>query len=404
MATTFKRRTTNKATAASAAKRTSLVGLPGTKPCFGGATQTSSGLRDLDAILGGGHPLGSAILVEEDRWTNSLASTIVRYWCAEAVAQNHHLLVPALEEESTNPFLSTDDDSATGNRSDIDNLRDSLPRNLHWDKQHAAQGDEHDVKAWEAPLTEATPNQEELDEFDEEEGGDMITELGSSKNINTQQTQQNQSSNIYCHSYDLSGRLSQQLERMGKPNLEQLFHTFPIQQSMDQPFPSRRIYQAILTRLQECRSNNRAVIRLLLHHLDPEILCKVLPLLLAQIRLQHVPVVVLVCLQPWKSTCTKAKTILRRHADVVLQTEGFSGRSHFPPPSELRHLQGLLLPRKVSTATAATAIGGGHYADITVGKRPNSNIFGIKRDRRKLHTVLLHIPPQEQIMDEGRPL
>ena len=55
----------------------------GTKPSKGGLTLTSSGLRELDAIIGGGQPLGTAILVEEDRWTQDLALSLARYWCAE---------------------------------------------------------------------------------------------------------------------------------------------------------------------------------------------------------------------------------------------------------------------------------------------------------------------------------
>lgn len=56
---------------------------PGTKPWIGGLSLTSSGLRDLDVIIGGGQPLGTAILIEEDRWTQDLAFALVRYWAAE---------------------------------------------------------------------------------------------------------------------------------------------------------------------------------------------------------------------------------------------------------------------------------------------------------------------------------
>lgn len=55
----------------------------GTKPWIGGLSLTSSGLRDFDALLGGGQPLGTAILIEEDRWTQDLASALARYWSAE---------------------------------------------------------------------------------------------------------------------------------------------------------------------------------------------------------------------------------------------------------------------------------------------------------------------------------
>ena len=55
----------------------------GTKPWVGGLTLTSTGLRELDAICGGGQPLGTAILVEEDRWTQDLGIALARYWAAE---------------------------------------------------------------------------------------------------------------------------------------------------------------------------------------------------------------------------------------------------------------------------------------------------------------------------------
>lgn len=55
----------------------------GTKPSKGGLTLTSTGLRELDAICGGGQPLGTAILIEEDRWTQDLALALTRYWSAE---------------------------------------------------------------------------------------------------------------------------------------------------------------------------------------------------------------------------------------------------------------------------------------------------------------------------------
>ena len=60
-----------------------VLELVGTKPWVGGATLTSSGLREFDAILGGGQPLGTAMLIEEDRWTQDLALALVRYWAAE---------------------------------------------------------------------------------------------------------------------------------------------------------------------------------------------------------------------------------------------------------------------------------------------------------------------------------
>ena len=54
----------------------------GTKPWTGGSSLTSCGLRELDGILGSGQPLGTCILLEEDRYTD-LCHVLARYWAAE---------------------------------------------------------------------------------------------------------------------------------------------------------------------------------------------------------------------------------------------------------------------------------------------------------------------------------
>ena len=61
----------------------SLLGYRGVKPWAGGIHLTSSGLNDFDVILGGGQPLGTCILLREDRWTRDLAICLVKYWAAE---------------------------------------------------------------------------------------------------------------------------------------------------------------------------------------------------------------------------------------------------------------------------------------------------------------------------------
>lgn len=72
--------------APSSDKSTSPVGfqlLRGVKPWAGGVHLTSTGLQELDVILGGGQPLGTCICIQQDRWTTDLANSFVKYWCAE---------------------------------------------------------------------------------------------------------------------------------------------------------------------------------------------------------------------------------------------------------------------------------------------------------------------------------
>jgi hypothetical protein len=77
MASSFRRSRTGKGSSSL------LAQCPGTKPSAGGVTLTSSGLRDLDQLLSGGQPLGTCLLLEEDRWTRSLGLTLMKYWCAQ---------------------------------------------------------------------------------------------------------------------------------------------------------------------------------------------------------------------------------------------------------------------------------------------------------------------------------
>jgi hypothetical protein len=97
MSSSFRRRATPKISAVVPAKShqdeasspstasTSLSSLVGTKPWTGGLTLTSFGLREVDSLFlgGGGQPLRTAILLEEDRWTNDLSHSLMRYWSAE---------------------------------------------------------------------------------------------------------------------------------------------------------------------------------------------------------------------------------------------------------------------------------------------------------------------------------
>jgi hypothetical protein len=67
----------------SGSKAPLLNSLRGVKPWTGGIYLTSVGVNDLDNLLGGGQPLGTCILLQEDRWTRDLASSLLKYWCAE---------------------------------------------------------------------------------------------------------------------------------------------------------------------------------------------------------------------------------------------------------------------------------------------------------------------------------
>eukprot|EP01138_Halocafeteria_seosinensis_P003199 gb/GECG01003273.1/.p1 GENE.gb/GECG01003273.1/~~gb/GECG01003273.1/.p1 ORF type:complete len:521 (+),score=73.46 gb/GECG01003273.1/:1-1563(+) len=66
--------------------------LPGTKPWINGVRLVSSGLAQLDQYLGGGLPLGSLILIEEDQ--NAVhATTLAQYFVSQGIASGHRVRI-----------------------------------------------------------------------------------------------------------------------------------------------------------------------------------------------------------------------------------------------------------------------------------------------------------------------
>lgn len=284
-------------------------------------------------------------------------------------------------------------------RGEVEEILLALPKNLHWEKQ----------KRKDQQPSEQTPEASQsltiLEEEDEEEGdadeGLQVAwqykksvqqqRLGLQPSLSVVSASSPASiTNVFCHSYDLSGRMNEQRAIDVDSHLAEMMSL-----KLDGESTSAMgltMFRDLAGLLQNAETGGQAI-RLLLFHLDLEIASIALPLLMAHIRQQSLPVVVLVCSQP--TADSKAWVSLSRTADVVMSTEGFASRKEYPPPPEFRHLQGLLTLSKVSTVTAATANGGGHFADLTTSKRPSAFIYGFKRDRRKLHIPLLHIPPED---------
>jgi hypothetical protein len=147
------------------------------------------------------------------------------------------------------------------------------------------------------------------------------------------------------------------------------------------------------------KKNKGKAYRMVLYNTNPARMSVALPLFLSHIRKHKVPVVLLVYCQPSKDY--KALSRLSGSCDVTLKTEGFSARRIHPPPPEFRLLQGILTISKISTVTSAAATGGGFFGDISLSKRPAAFVYGFKRDRRKLHLSLLHIPPEDYAQGGG---
>ena len=139
------------------------------------------------------------------------------------------------------------------------------------------------------------------------------------------------------------------------------------------------------------------VIRLFLHRLPVGQGAVALPLLMAKIRKENLPVVVLATIRPWKWLSSLAGTnnnkldvlaSLRSTTDTTLSLDSFSSL-RTPPPPEFSLLQGILTVRKCAAFNVS------HYTDTVTWKRPLAERFGVKRDGRKVTVQLLHLPPEE---------
>ena len=60
-----------------------------------------------------------------------------------------------------------------------------------------------------------------------------------------------------------------------------------------------------------------------------------------------------------------------------------------PPPPEFSDLAGILTIRKLALQSLS------HFSDTTTNRRPPANRYGMKRDRRKMHIRMLHLPPED---------
>jgi hypothetical protein len=420
-----------------------ITSLPGTKPWTNNLTLTSFGLREIDSFLlssggeGGGQPLQTLVMLEEDRLTDDLARAMSRYWCAEGVAQGQQVVLAAFQpsiEASLQSFADHTHHVKTNatDGSTPEQLHDfilALPRNLHLDKQRkttqsntAATNEDSNRESISAIIEEDDEDEDNEDKVDElqsntEEGlvnawqyrktiQDKRSGIGSRSTNNTIS-----GSGVYCHSYDLSKRMMDQFSDCRNVQNPLVTNTNIVDCS--QPLVGNTtqhsnranecqlrglaLFRCIWKHIQSLLSNNpNTVIRLFLHRMPIGIGSVATPLLMAKIRKLNLPVVVLVTIRPWKwihspyNKCNQIDMLasLRNATDVTLSLDSFASL-RAPPPAEFSLLQGILTIRKCAAFTVT------HYTDTITWKRPLAERFGVKRDGRKLTVQLLHLPPEE---------
>ena len=452
-----------------------IARLPGTKNWTGGLTLISSGLREIDAILGGGQPLGTAILIEEDRLSFDLGMCLARYWGAEALAQGQTLLLPATKRdwhvECDNNWDDDDNDAMPSygggsSPSELMNYVDTIPRDLHLDKYRSRADKEMGVSGAStdgekepqseavaaapparvaiASIQEGDEEEEEEDDDDDDfgesnEGADENNDGGlqiawqyresvqkerlghsssaaaSSSSSATSKTSRGPQSgdshlrmrDVYCHSYDLAGSMKSQHEA------SKFMEKIDIVDCACRRCPGGQscrgtqqcgfdLFRSLLQKVQHHLSKSGVVgsisgggnvLRLLLLDCPPAATSIALPLLLSYGRTHSLTFAVVVTVKTWNCNASGSSSgslvSLRRSCDAVLAMDGFAS-FRVPPPTEFRELAGIMTLRKIAS------MGAGHFANSTAGRRPPSDRYGLKRDRRKLHVRLLHLPPEEE--------
>lgn len=294
----------------------------------------------------------------------------------------------------------------------------SLPRNLHFDKVSVHQND------FTSPNSSKPLELETLAEEDDGDGDEGLTIAwqyrksvqkerlaaavgGASSSIQTtnKASKSKQQTKELCHSYDLQCNLMDQLPVLEKAMLH--FFYCPTNDKNCATTLGIRWFQNIRTKIDAVLKERNQLIRLLFYrNKELSILAIALPMLVSYIRQNQLPVVLMVSNQSWTFENNIHASVhlnnLRRLADAVIETEGFVSRREYPQPSEFRMFQGLLKIRKITTMTGATANGGGgHFADRTNLRQPAVELYGLKRDRRKLHIQMLHIPPEDYVEGGG---
>lgn len=217
---------------------------------------------------------------------------------------------------------------------------------------------------------------------------------------------------VYCHSYDLSKRMWDQFASSNNNAEDNPLATnakiidcsdalvsSSTTNSMNLQQQGTALFCSLWKHIQSTISKYpNTAIRLFLYRLPVGHGAVALPLLMAKIRKENLPVVVLATIRPWKwlssslglGSNNKLDTLasLRSSADTTLSLDSFSSL-RAPPPPEFSLLQGILTVHKCAAFNVS------HYTDTVTWKRQLAERFGVKRDGRKLTVQLLHLPPEE---------
>lgn len=327
------------------------------------------------------------------------------------------------------------------NKTSLQSFISLLPRNLHLDKEQKKKEDvqKATVASANSNLTSSIDNlssikdndfaiieendddddfEDDGDEKDNSEGkGDELLQNAWQYKVSVQKERLAQYSTTpsshhnsrsgtsgrnkeYCHSYDLSGKMEDQYsqtwrdEESGISIVDCVCQNCPQLCCKGHNNCGVNMFRKLLQNITESLNKEQnGVVRLLLLNAPVQTTSIALPLLLSYIRVHSLPVIILTTVRPWILSLSQPRSLqslvsLRRTCDAVFICEGFDAVVT-PPPSEFSDLAGIFSIRKLALQSQA------HFADMTTNRRPPANRFGLKRDRRKLHIRMLHLPPED---------
>lgn len=328
--------------------------LPGTKAFINGQRFLSTGLSQLDAILGGGYFLGSMTCIQSPLMA-PFGSDLCRYFIAEGIL-SHQTTVVCGNTQTTESFLSNLPLELSSFRSTCDalakvTLEDSRPSSSS-----------HLNIAWQYEKYLA----------------------------NTHSSQ----SKRFCHSYNLAKPMQGHLLKANPPV------RLAVELAKDTTTRYERLYQSIDDFLKEMENQKKhpRAMRLCLLHLGSPIefgpwnelhrvaLLKFLHRIKARVHALPIAVVIELTRDFLPESTLR---FVGHQSDLVLRLECFvESQTRQAIRPEFQDLDGcatiLKLPRLHSLAC--------HQA--------GARMFGIKREKRKLSIEKLHLPPEESRFDE----
>ncbi|DAZ93981.1 TPA: hypothetical protein N0F65_005492 [Lagenidium giganteum] len=334
--------------------------LSGTKPFLNGQTLVSSGLSELDALLGGGLTLGTVSLLETPHDAGAASVALVddlhRYFVAEGVAAGQCT------------FVASEDPAGF--------VEHQLPLELSLAQKQVKQ----QLASLQVPSKSNSADANADVNATPDAAANLKIAWQYEKYLGPGQTQQQ---TRFCHSFDLSRSMHQDMLKANAPV------TFALEQCAGSDGPYKLLLDAIRAVVAERQATQ--VVRVCIRDLGSSLWFSAatprqahadLLRFLRQLRaiVSGTPVVCTIS-GPFYMLPSTVCNEMRHLCDYVMELKSFTGENDMLP-AELSEFHGLFHFRKLARVHSLAC----HSTDAVK--------FGIKRERRKLKVEKLHLPPE----------